>query len=444
MVVIIEWYRRSKCYHHQATTLKTMTSYAINTLTKLLLSFLLLQGGVQIAIAQQPSSVALNSYSFNAKQRSHFTIAGQKEAVQRGLTLLHFNTPSTYEFRTYDTYGSDEELTAALETMRNMKKNGAVFAILAHDSATKGAFKQSKALTEMGFSQLASLKGRQAYVMHNLKGEIYEQVDDVKVTLTVPITNDLNDGHIYFPKEKYEFEPSADRYIAHAGGVIDGHAYTNCKEALDRNYAKGFRLFELDIIKTSDGKMVAAHDWKMWSRFTDYSGPLPPTLEEFKKHTIYGDYTTLDMQGINDWFKAHPDAILVTDKLPDPLAFAEKFIDKNRLVMELFSEMAIEEASRNGIKPMISQTPLLKLKGDKLNYLAVNNVKYVAVSRRIIQQQKKLMLQLRDAGIKVYVYNVNFDPGKDERYVYDNELGLVYGMYADNWVFDLPEDGPLK
>ena len=74
----------------------------------------------------------------------------------------------------------------------------------------------------------------------------------------------------------------------------------------------------------------------------------------------------------------------------------------------------------------------------------MNNVQYAAVSRRIIEREKKLMLQLRDAGIKVYVYNVNFDPGKDERYVYENELGLVYGMYADKWVFDRPKDRASK
>ena len=83
---------------------------------------------------------------------------------------------------------------------------------------------------------------------------------------------------------------------------------------------------------------------------------------------------------------------------------------------------------------MISQEPLMAIKGDKVNFLKVNNVKHVAVSRRIIASQKKLMLQLRDAGIKVYVFNVNFDTGKDEQYVYDNELGLVYGMYADKWI----------
>lgn len=152
----------------------------------------------------------------------------------------------------------------------------------------------------------------------------------------------------------------------------------------------------------------------------------------------------MDLKGINEWFKKHPDAILVTDKVNDPIAFANKFVDKSRLIMELFSIMAVEEASKNGIQTMISQEPLMKIVGDKLDFLAINNVKYVAVSRRIIASKTKLMLKLKEKGVKVYVYNVNFDPGKDEKYVQENELGLVYGMYADKWAFDNYDQKPSK
>lgn len=86
----------------------------------------------------------------------------------------------------------------------------------------------------------------------------------------------------------------------------------------------------------------------------------------------------------------------------------------------------------------------MKLKGDKLNFLAVNNVKHVALSRRMIEKRSKLMSQLKKGGIKVYVYHVNFDAGKDERFVLENEIGLVYGMYADKWVFDQPDGSPSK
>lgn len=391
------------------------------------------------SVILESPTIELNSNSFNAKKRSDFTIAAQTEQPGRGLTIIHFNTSNKFEYRTFDTHTSEEAAEKMVAVLVKMLNNNSKFAILAHDSAAKSLLKQSDKLAQMGFLQLSALKSRQAYVMHNFKGEIFESIADVSATATVSIPESISDIEVYFPKIHYEFEPNNNRYIAHAGGEVNGVKSTNTKDALDQNYKKGFRLFELDIIETSDKKLVAAHDWKMWARFTDYAGTLPPSHAEFMKHKIYGDYTTLDLKGINAWFAAHPDATLVTDKVNDPIAFANQFVDQNRLVMELFSQMAVEEASSNGIQAMISQGPLMKIVGDKINYLNVNNVKYVALSRRILADKTKLMLQLKEAGIKVYVYNVNFDAGKDEKYVQENEIGLVYGMYADKWAFDAPK-----
>ena len=394
--------------------------------------------------SEEGQPVELNSNSFNAKKRSSFTIAGQTEQIERGITIIHFNTVQKFEYRTFDTYSSEEACGKLVEVVGQLMENNAIFAILAHDSASNSFLDQSVELKKNGFAQLSALKNRQAYIMHNFEGAIYESVNDTSEALTLEVPINVSDEKIYFPKIHYEFEPNNNRYIAHAGGEVNGVKSTNSKQALDANYKKGFRLFELDIIETSDGKLVAAHDWKMWARLTDYDGALPPIHAEFLKHKIYGDYTTLDLKGINAWFKTHPDAILVTDKVNDPIAFANAFADKSRLIMELFSLMAVEEASKNGIQTMISQEPLMKIIGDKLDYLAINNVKYVAVSRRIIASKTKLMLKLKEQGIKVYVFNVNFDPGKDEKYVLENEIGLVYGMYADKWAFDNYDQKPSK
>jgi len=378
----------------------------------------------------------VHSNSFNAKKKSSFIFNGLKEQIDRGLTLVHFLPNKKVEYKTYDTHGSKDAALALTIIVQEMLANKTTFALLAHDSAAKSLSDSTQDFLKMGFPKLSALKSRQAYFMHAINGKIVEAVDDISINSTIEVPIVISDDNIYFPKEVYTFTPNNNRYIAHAGGEINGIRSTNTKDALDQNYAKGFRFFELDIITTSDEKLVAAHDWNMWARFTDYSGSLPPTHAEFMKHKIYGDYTTLDLKGINEWFKAHPDATLVTDKLNDPIAFANSFVDKERLIMELFSVMSAEEASSSGLNAMISQIPFMKIKGDKLDFLKINNIKYVALSRRLIKREKELLVRLRDAGVKVYVYHVNFDEGKDENYVYDNEIGLVYGMYADKWVFD--------
>jgi len=110
--------------------------------------------------------------------------------------------------------------------------------------------------------------------------------------------------------------------IAHAGGAIDGNAYTNSREAIERNYVYGTRLFELDFDLTSDGHWVAAHDWPNWKIQTGYTGQLPPTradfmstLRKYKKisWSIEGEYNAVDMAWIDRFLKRHSDAFIVTD-----------------------------------------------------------------------------------------------------------------------------------
>ena len=232
-----------------------------------------------------------------------------------------------------------------------------------------------------------------------------------------------------------------NRFIAHAGGIINGDSYTNSLEALNYNYQLGFRIFELDILKTSDDIYVALHDWERWVGYTGYKGSFPPTRKNFKQHKILGKYTPLDMSDINEWFKSHPDAILVTDKVNAPLDFSNKFIDRSRLMMELFSFKAVEEGVKANIKAAMPNWSLVsEMTGDKVKKLKAMGVTTIAASRRMINSQKDLLSLLNKVGIKIYAYHVNDDKGKDEIYVICNEMNYFYGIYADKWNFNLEVD----
>jgi len=236
--------------------------------------------------------------------------------------------------------------------------------------------------------------------------------------------------------EKYEPKEIdlTEVFIAHAGGRIGGYNYTNSLEALNLSYSMGCKLFELDIIESSDGIFVAAHDWIHFKNISGYEGEkdnTPLSEQEFLSYSIYNTYTTMSMTAINDWFANHEDAILVTDKINKPKLFAEQFLFKDRLIMELFSWTAVNEALEIGVKAMPSEnlifgTPNIEHVLDSLN------IKYVAVSRRRLEGNEELFINLKEKGIKTYVYHVNFDAGKDEKYVFENELHLITGLYADD------------
>ena len=236
-----------------------------------------------------------------------------------------------------------------------------------------------------------------------------------------------------------EYIRDTSRFIAHAGGSIEGSRYTNSLEALNLSYSKGFRFFELDIIKTSGGKYVAAHDWEHWAKATAYKGDLPVSESEFLKHKILDKYSPLTMDAINKWFKEHEDAILVTDKVNDPIRFSDIFIDKKRLMMELFTIDAVEEGLASGIKSaMPSQNVIEKLEDPKVSKLISMGIKNIAVSRSFIEANVYFLKQLKLNNIRTYVYHINFEEGKDERYVVDYEMDYIFGIYADNWEF--PKD----
>ena len=49
-------------------------------------------------------------------------------------------------------------------------------------------------------------------------------------------------------------------FISHSGGGIDGKNFSNSLEAWNESYEKGNRLFDVDMMFTQDGVLVARHD----------------------------------------------------------------------------------------------------------------------------------------------------------------------------------------
>ena len=229
-----------------------------------------------------------------------------------------------------------------------------------------------------------------------------------------------------------------EHFIAHAGGAIDGINYTNCVEAMDLSYSKGCRMFELDLTYTTDGKIVAVHD------------PPGVTEEEFMNTLIHGKYTPMNMQTINDWFRRHPDAILVTDKINNPQRIYDEFLFPNRVIMELFTWAAIDEAIELGIKPMASEYLIfaeskkaskmilepVELKTDEEleQIFKEKKIEYICMGRYCIRGREDFLRRLKKNGVKNYVYHlqepVNGQPA--EEYVWNYEMNFCYGMYANN------------
>ena len=100
--------------------------------------------------------------------------------------------------------------------------------------------------------------------------------------------------------------------IAHAMGGIDGYAYSNSMEAFEENYAKGHRLFEVDLHFTSDGKLVLWHSWD-YQYCSSHTPGYKPTHKQFMSARIYDRYTPMDLKKLLKLMAKYPDIRIVLD-----------------------------------------------------------------------------------------------------------------------------------
>lgn len=109
-----------------------------------------------------------------------------------------------------------------------------------------------------------------------------------------------------------------NKLIAHAMGGIDGITYTNSLEAFLHNYEIGYRIFEVDIVITSDDQLVIRHYWdeepaSALLQTLKEGMQYPLSLSEFEGLKIYEKYTPLSFEDIVDLMVKYPDVYIVTD-----------------------------------------------------------------------------------------------------------------------------------
>ena len=113
--------------------------------------------------------------------------------------------------------------------------------------------------------------------------------------------------------------------IAHAGGSFQGVAYTNSREALDRNFGLGRRIFEIDFIGSCDGQFVLAHNWDHLDQ--------APTVDEFKRTGTVHGLTAMSLADLVDWLSEN-EATIITDT---------KVLDGPRLLLSNLRKLASDD-----------------------------------------------------------------------------------------------------
>ena len=208
-------------------------------------------------------------------------------------------------------------------------------------------------------------------------------------------------------------EESYERVIAHGGGAYKGYETTNSVEALNSSIASGYKIIELDMELSSDGKIIMLHDWDRTAK--DYYGAVFPkklSQSQFMQLSVYGKFEVLTFDKLAAILKEHPDVRIVTDCKGDNLSLlaliAEQYPDfGSRFIPQIYDFDQWDKVRELGYKDIIltlyamadpDPDQILAFVKDHETY-AVTMPDYIAV--------RGICKTLSDQGVVVYVHPVS-------------------------------------
>ena len=208
-------------------------------------------------------------------------------------------------------------------------------------------------------------------------------------------------------------DPESQR-IAHAGGGYLGENYTNSFEALNKNFRKGFRLYEIDFSWTADNYLVCIHDWQAsFKRSFGFTTEKTPTLETFKLLVkTKSPYHQCTLQELAQWMEKHPKMILITDIKKNNIKALEliskKIINfKHRVIPQIYQPENYSRIKQLGFNNII--WTLYKFNGNNYDVLSwVNQMEGLyAVTMPTERAITGLGRHLQESGIYTYTHTIN-------------------------------------
>lgn len=232
--------------------------------------------------------------------------------------------------------------------------------------------------------------------------------------------------------EVQQVEP--EKLIAHAGARLDGHTYTNAKEALDKAYADGYRYIEVDFEWTADGEIVLLHGWDGF--ITKFFGEESKqyTLDEFMSFDMINGWTQMSLEDLMVWTREHPDVFIVTDAKADNPSLLAKISEnypelRGQIIPQIYYMEEYIKAQYLGFDKIIYTLYRSSNTHEEILDFAKHN-ELLAVTMPIERAKSGLPEKLKELGVFTYSHTINDVElaGKLE------DMGID-GLYTDDLLF---------
>lgn len=241
----------------------------------------------------------------------------------------------------------------------------------------------------------------------------------------------------FFLKRELDYSWTKHRAIAHALGVHEGKTKTNSLEAFETSIKRGFKLFEADLIFTSDNVLVAHHDWK-----NDRGERVPLSLKEFQTAQSKQKLTVLTFRKTAEILNQHKDVYLITDTKSFDLNMTRRQFENivricreinpeilDRIIPQIYREEMLEYIEK--VHPFKSYIYTLYWAGEQrryperiANFAHWNNISVVTIPLSLVNAE--LITTLKRKNITVYVHTIN-----EEQQAKDLLQKGIHGLYTD-------------
>lgn len=221
-------------------------------------------------------------------------------------------------------------------------------------------------------------------------------------------------------------------YIAHGGGV-GRFTYSNSLESvLDSVLNKKFQFVELDLLETTDGKLVGGHDWESLHKLVNSTRKGALSSTDIQNLSINGKHKPIFGEDIRRLMFNNKKLVIVTDKIKNYPLIAKELPELDRVIVEVFDVFDYLSAIRAGIKlPAFHiSTPRQIELARKLQFPIVT---IDAPNFFNKEENIHLIQQLHNEGVTIFLAWVSY-PKKDSPDWVHKYLGrTVSKIYTDQW-----------
>lgn len=262
-------------------------------------------------------------------------------------------------------------------------------------------------------------------------GKIERRIQRIDVNLHLDSYVQKNQAHLLHTGSSPQLLNSPEYWIAHGGG-IGNFVYCNSKEAVLDSLQRGFRYIELDLQFTTDGALVAVHEWEQLRQIVGGNTTINSPMSKAEIMNLQKSWrqTPLFAEDIRKLMQEHPDMVLVTDKCQNFKRLHKELPYPERIIVEAAGCYNYLQALRHGF----TNVALTAWSVADLQLARKHQLPGVVLSSTVLESEPEasvLAKQLHQDGCCIMVHWASIC---DQPAFINRHLGITTSrFYTDTW-----------